>query len=121
MGSLGSVSCFCFCRNSTSVCVQKAFHRLKVSRVPSWSLLSYGGLGCSRTRVSRTQAALTETPLLVFTEIIDFLQAEVVPGLKDQLKKLRCEEPQPEPQPERMYLLSEICSEDDFTEVDNSV
>lgn len=84
-------------------------------------MLSYGGLCCRRIRVSITQAVLTETPLLLLPEIIDFLQAEVVPSLKDQLKKFSCEETQPETQPERMYLLSEICSEDDFTEVDNSV
>lgn len=73
---------------------------------------------CSRTRVSRSQAALTLTPSLLLSEIIDFLQAEVVPGLKNQLRKLSSEETQQETQQERMYRLSDICCEEDFTEVD---
>lgn len=68
-----------------------------------------------------SSGVLTETTLLLLPEIIDFLQTEVVPGLKKQLNKFSREEVQQETQEERMYLLSEICSENDFTEVDNSV
>lgn len=103
------------------MCVQKAFHRLKVSRVPNWSMLSYGGLCCRDTCVSIAQAAPANRFLLLLSEIIDFLQAEVVPSLKEQLKKLSWEETQQEEQQEPMYLLSDICSQQDFTEVDNSV
>lgn len=71
--------------------------------------------------VSTAQAAPANTSLLLLSEIIDFLQAEVVPGLKEQLKKLSWEEAQQEEQQEPMYLLADICSPQDFTEVDNSV
>lgn len=104
-----------------SVCVQKAFHRLKVSRVPNWSMMSYGGLCCRETRVCIPQAALANTSFLLLSEIIDFLQAEVVPCLEEQLKKLSWEETKQEEQQEPMYLLSDIYPQYDFTEVDNSV
>lgn len=71
--------------------------------------------------VSTAQAAPANTSSLLLSEIIDFLQAEVVPGLKEQLKKLSWEEAQQEEQQEPMYLLADICSPQDFTEVDNSV
>ncbi|XP_058492231.1 transcription termination factor 1-like [Solea solea] len=86
--------------NATPVCLQKAFHRLKVSRVPNWTRLSYG-------------------------EIIDFLYKEVVPLLKKKLRELKkfgLEERKQDDQEERKYLLSDIfTSEDeDYVEVDNS-
>lgn len=80
----------------TSLCVQKSFHRLKVSRVPNWTSLSYG-------------------------EIIDFLQLKVVPRLKEKLGR---EEVQQEVQQEaeNRYLLSEVfpSKDEEYTEVDNS-
>ncbi|TNM89818.1 hypothetical protein fugu_004052 [Takifugu bimaculatus] len=90
-----------FIGNTTSVCVQKVFHRLKVSKVPNWTRLSYG-------------------------EIIDFLQLQIIPCLKDKLRMLSSEEVQQETQQElhqgSMYLFSNIFSEneEDFTELDNS-
>lgn len=85
--------------NVTPVCVQKTFHRLKVSRVPRWTSLSYG-------------------------EIIDFLQLKIVPDLEKKLEKFRQmeveqENPQENPQ-ENRHLLSDIFSDDDYMEVDNS-
>ncbi|XP_028270804.1 transcription termination factor 1-like [Parambassis ranga] len=89
----------------TPMAVQKAFHRLKVSKVPNWTRLSYG-------------------------EIIDFLQERVVPGLQKALKRFhrevqqqgeqqqQGEEQQVEQQQER-YQLSVIFSSEDM-EVDNS-
>ncbi|XP_030579567.1 transcription termination factor 1 [Archocentrus centrarchus] len=79
----------------TPVCVQKTFYRLKVSRVPNWTRLSY-------------------------SDIIDFLKANVVPVLEKKLKKCQEEEAQEE-EAEGFYQLSDIFSEhDDDVEVDNS-
>ncbi|XP_063742726.1 transcription termination factor 1-like isoform X2 [Eleginops maclovinus] len=80
----------------TPVCVQKSFHRLKVSKVPHWSHLFYG-------------------------EIIDFLHLRVTPLLQEQLRKSRSgQEAQEEAHQESCYLLSNIFSQDDFLELDNS-
>ncbi|KAK2838243.1 hypothetical protein Q5P01_015455 [Channa striata] len=85
----------------TPVCVQKSFHRLKVSRVPNWTSLSYG-------------------------EIVDFLQQNVVPVLKEKLRKFTEEQTQLQQQGEEedKYLLSNIFTcedeEDKYLEVDNS-
>ncbi|XP_062418664.1 transcription termination factor 1-like [Pungitius pungitius] len=69
----------------TTVCVQKIFHRMKVSKVPNWTTLSYG-------------------------EIIDFLQMNVSPLLKEKLKKASREEVQEEVRGEVSFLLSDIFS-----------
>ncbi|XP_078107837.1 transcription termination factor 1-like [Sander vitreus] len=92
----------------TPICVQKTFHRLKVSRVPNWTSLSYG-------------------------EIIDFLHQKVAPLLKERLKREEEEEEGGKGeeegggvQGEKRYLLSHIFPSensedaDDFQELDNS-
>ncbi|XP_031165251.2 transcription termination factor 1 isoform X2 [Sander lucioperca] len=90
----------------TPMCVQKTFHRLKVSRVPNWTSLSYG-------------------------EIIDFLHQKVAPLLKERLKREEEEgggkgEERGGVQGEKRYLLSHIFPSensedaDDFRELDNS-
>uniref|UniRef100_UPI0037E99BAB transcription termination factor 1-like n=1 Tax=Semicossyphus pulcher TaxID=241346 RepID=UPI0037E99BAB len=81
----------------TPVCVQKSFHRLKVSRVPNWTRLSYG-------------------------EIIDFLHSRVVPILKENLKKCSVQGAQRGEQQEITYQLSDIFGSQDegYIEVDNS-
>nr|XP_014265656.2 transcription termination factor 1 isoform X2 [Maylandia zebra] len=80
----------------TPMCVQKMFYRLKVSRVPNWTSLSYA-------------------------EIIDFLQSRAVPVLEERLKKCEPQEAQEEEEKERLYQLSDIFSElSDDVELDNS-
>ncbi|XP_029296145.1 transcription termination factor 1-like [Cottoperca gobio] len=85
----------------TPVCVQKSFHRMKVSRVPHWSSLSYG-------------------------EIIDFLKLSVSPLLQEKLMRCRRDEAQQQEAQQQeaqqsVYLLSDIMSsQDDFLELDNS-
>ncbi|XP_041793170.1 transcription termination factor 1-like [Chelmon rostratus] len=83
----------------TPVCVQKNFYRLKVSRVPNWTSLSYG-------------------------EIINFLQLRVVPLLEEKLQSFSRKEAQREAQEVNRYLLSDIFTsqedEEEYMEVDNS-
>lgn len=89
----------------TPVCVRKSFYRLKVSKVPNWTSLSYG-------------------------EIIDFLQLRVVPLLMEKLQKCSSVEALQEAQEAQeaqkdTFLLSEVLSFQDeedekFMEVDNS-
>nr|XP_019965051.1 PREDICTED: transcription termination factor 1 [Paralichthys olivaceus] len=81
--------------NVTPVCVQKSFHRLKVSRVPNWTSLSYG-------------------------DIIDFLYQRELPDLKEKLKK--CMREQEEHIQENSYQLCDIITsqDDDYEEVNNS-
>lgn len=93
----------------TPVCVQKSFHRLKVSRVPNWTSLSFG-------------------------EIIDFLQQMVVPELQAKLRRSsrkwveqeaeqrEKEEEQEEELEDRLrFQLSDIfSSNDEYVEVDNT-
>ncbi|XP_060927215.1 transcription termination factor 1-like [Limanda limanda] len=80
----------------TTVCVQKTFHRLKVSRVPNWTSLPYG-------------------------DIIDFLYQRELPDLKEKLKKCIREEEEQD-QEEKRYRLCDIIAsqDDDYEEVNNS-
>lgn len=115
----------------TPVCVQKSFHRLKVSRVPNWTSISYGGqyiyllkpASVSIWYVSNMKPTSECVQLLVpvCADIIDFLQLRVVPVLKEKLQNK--EEVQQEQQ-EDSYLLSDVIScqdeDEDFLELDNS-
>ncbi|XP_034451284.1 transcription termination factor 1-like [Hippoglossus hippoglossus] len=80
----------------TTVCVQKTFHRLKVSRVPNWTSLSYG-------------------------DIIDFLYQRELPDLKEKLKNCLREQEEQD-QEEKRYRLCDIITsqDDDYEEVNNS-
>ncbi|TKS79194.1 Transcription termination factor 1 [Collichthys lucidus] len=82
----------------TSVCVQKSFHRLKVSKVPNWTRLSYGGEYCNT--------------------VIDFLQVNVCPRLEERLQKARRKQQQEEEeeQQENRYLLSDVFTNEDEDE-----
>ncbi|XP_068166663.1 transcription termination factor 1-like [Antennarius striatus] len=82
--------------DATTLCAQKCFHRLKVSKVPNWTSLSYG-------------------------EIIDFLWANVVPDLEEKLavihekeqkeqQEAQQEDLQEGAQQEPTFLLSHIFS-----------
>ncbi|XP_053181850.1 transcription termination factor 1-like [Scomber japonicus] len=99
----------CAVGDVTPLCVQKSFHRLKVTRVPNWTGLPYG-------------------------EIIDFLHLWVIPELHEKLTKAekrealrgeqqeaQQEEAQEEEGTGKLYLLEDIfpSQEEDFTEVDN--
>ncbi|XP_056275099.1 transcription termination factor 1-like isoform X2 [Pseudoliparis swirei] len=85
--------------NVSNTCVQKTFHRMKVSRVPHWTGLSYG-------------------------EIIDFLQLKVAPTLKKKLNRLKRESRREEAQGGRTFTLSDVFAthdeDDDYMELDNS-
>ncbi|XP_075879231.1 transcription termination factor 1-like [Nelusetta ayraudi] len=89
-GSMGDV---------TPMCIQKGFHRLKMSKVSNWSRLSFG-------------------------EILDFLQLNVAPQLQDKLRRRMLEEAEQGAEPSNLgYLLSDIFrseDEDGFSEADNS-
>ncbi|CAK6983505.1 transcription termination factor 1-like [Scomber scombrus] len=95
----------CAVGDVTSVCVQKSFHRLKVTRVPNWTSLSCG-------------------------EIIDFLHLKVIPELQEKLIRVELREErrggqqeaqQQEEEERKLYLLEDIfpSQEEDFTELDN--
>ncbi|KAM9858962.1 transcription termination factor 1-like isoform 1-T2 [Aulostomus maculatus] len=80
--------------NVTPVCVQRMFHRLKVYRVPNWMQLSY-------------------------TDIINFLQQNEVPHLKERLLQSGGEETQRESMggTQKRFLLSDIFTSEDSTTV----
>ncbi|XP_077567105.1 transcription termination factor 1-like [Stigmatopora nigra] len=88
-------------RGETSFSVQKIFHQLKASHVPNWWRRTYG-------------------------EIIDFLQEQVVPRLKDQQHLYRQpkdpEQDRDEPTSHLYATLAHIFASDDnvFAEVDNT-
>lgn len=82
--------------NVTPMCAQKGFHRMKVSRVPSWSHRSFG-------------------------EIVDFLFETELPRLKKKLDKMKCE--RLEQNDINSISLDDIFppkDQDDFIELDNS-
>ncbi|XP_074527490.1 transcription termination factor 1-like [Halichoeres trimaculatus] len=86
--------------NSTPVCVQKSFLRLKKTRVPHWPCLSFG-------------------------EVVDFLYEVVVPVMEEEMPRAKKEdeEHQGEELQERMYQLSDIFDsqdEEEFEDLDNS-
>lgn len=118
----------------TPVCVQKSFHRLKVSRVPNWTSLSYGGQYWNTLYLLKPASVpiryLSNMKLTsecvqlfvsVFADIIDFLQLRVIPVLKEKLQNRG--EVQQEQQ-EDSYLLSDVIScqdeDEDFLELDSS-
>ncbi|RVE68727.1 hypothetical protein OJAV_G00094290 [Oryzias javanicus] len=81
--------------NVTPMCVQRMFHRLKVTKVPNWTRMSYG-------------------------DIITFLQDHVVPALQKRLSSCSSIPESQEPQAEVKYQLSHIFSKDEDLEVDNT-
>lgn len=79
----------------TPICVQKIFHRLKVSRVPKWTTMSFG-------------------------EMVDVLVEKELPKLQ---KRLESPDPVPGPRPDQDRLsLEQIFPKDldKFRELDNS-
>ncbi|KAF6730582.1 Transcription termination factor 1 [Oryzias melastigma] len=85
----------CAVGNVTPMCVQRMFHRLKVTKVPNWSRMSYG-------------------------DIITFLKDHVVPALQEKLSSCSSTPDSQEPQEEVKYQLSQILSTDNDLEVDNT-
>lgn len=108
------------------MCIQKGFHRLKMSKVSNWSRLSFGGqapTSRSNTRL-RPNVPVVTLPLPVCPEILDFLQLNVAPQLQDKLRRRMLEEAEQGAEPSNLgYLLSDIFrseDEDGFAEADNS-
>ncbi|XP_004072943.1 transcription termination factor 1 [Oryzias latipes] len=81
--------------NVTPMGVQRIFHRLKVTKVPNWSRMSYG-------------------------DIIAFLHYHTVPALQKRLSSCRTAPDSQGLQAEVTYGLSDILSTDEDFEVDNS-